>query len=79
MKIFVGTLLVSLFIGAGGIFAGGGNIDSPQQRAAPQSKIVVNVPPPKNDWIGPAIGATGAVFAAALGLWGISRRSRKGK
>ncbi len=78
MRKFAVILLISLFLGTGGALATGGDLDSPEQRAVPQSKIVVNVPPPENDWVGPAIGATGAVLAAVLGLWGISRRSRKG-
>ncbi len=75
MKRFAATLLVSLFLGVGAAYAG--NVgDSPQQQM-PRSKIVINVPPPENDWVGSALGAVGVLGAAAIGLYA-ARRSRKG-
>ena len=70
MKRLALAVLFSIFLGASTSLATGGDI--------PQNKIVVNVSPPENDWVSPAITAAGAVVVAGLGLWGISRSRRKG-
>jgi len=75
MKKFAVALLISLFLGTGTVLAGGGDLDTPQQQTMSQTKVVVIT---EDNWVGPAIGAAGAVLAAGLGLWGIRRRSRKG-
>ncbi len=78
MRKFAVTFLFSLFLGIGVAMAGGGDFDSDQQRQVPQGKIVINVPPPENDWIGPALGAVGVIAAAGIGVYA-TRRNRKGK
>lgn len=79
MKKLVLAFLFSLFLGTGLALAGGGVEDGPEQRSVPQTKVFVdvNVPDDGNNWVGPAIGATGAVIVAALGLLEVRRRSRK--
>lgn len=71
------ALLLSLFLGTGVALAGGGYDVSPQQQSAPQGKIVVNVPDNGNDWVGPAIGAVGAIAAAGIGLYAVRSRRKE--
>ncbi len=75
MKRFAAILLVSLFLGVGAAYAG--NVGEPPQQQMPQGKIIINVPPPENNWVGPVVGAVGVIGAAAIGLYA-ARRNRKG-
>ncbi len=77
MQRLAAALLISLFLGAGGAMAGGGDFDDSPQQQMPQSKIVINVPPAETDWVGPVVGAVGVIGAAAIGLYA-ARRKRKG-
>ncbi len=77
MKKFAITFLFSLFLGIGAAMADGGDFDQGQQQM-PQGKIVINVPPPENDWVTPVLGVVGVLGAAGIGVYA-TRRSRKGK
>ena len=75
MKKLVLTFLVSLFLGASIVLAGGGDFDQPQQHVAPS--VVVNVPEPQTNWAVPiTIALVGGL--ATIGAAWVARSRRKG-